>query len=206
MRAPSDDDTKEIPVTVGSEQHRSIFVASLRRQEMARAVTRGLLGVGFVVLVGAVAAVGVVVVQNMTASPPIRRDGARAVPPVSSTPTNTPSASSATTASSSRSTTTTSSSTTTTSSPASGAGAAHITAVLPDAAGPGAVVVVHGSGLISANGIVVARVNGRATRTDCPSTSMCQVTIPPLSRQRGRVPITISTSGGTSNSLSFLYD
>ena len=183
MREPSDDDTKEIPVAVGSEQHRSVFVASLRRQEMARAVTRGLLGVGFVVLVGAVAAVGVVVVQNMTASPPIRRDGARAVPPVSSTPTNTPSASSATTASPSRSTTTTS--------PASGEGAAHITAVSPDAAGPGAVVVVHGSGLISANGIVLARVDGRATRTDCPSTSSCQVTIPPLSRHRGRVPITI---------------
>lgn len=77
--------------------------------------------------------------------------------------------------------------------------------VSPSSAGPGATVTVTGSGFYSSNGVVLARVDGRPTGTDCPARSYCRVQIPNLGGGPHRVSLTISTSAGTSNSASFLY-
>lgn len=66
-------------------------------------------------------------------------------------------------------------------------------------------MIVHGANFVSANGVVLARVDGQATRTDCPQRDECYVTIPDLGSRRRRVLVTITTSAGTSNALRFHY-
>lgn len=200
-------DTQEIPAVAVPERHRAVFVATQQRRRQAHLVARGLMALAFLAVIGGAAAVGTVVVQHMTSAPPGQPAGRRTI---SARSTGNSGRSGSTTSTSSRPTSTststsTATSTTTTTVAASGPGAPHLTAVTPPAAGPGAVVWVHGSGLVSADGIVLARVDGQATRTDCPSRDSCEVTIPPLPRSHQRVPITVTTSGGRSNSLSFYY-
>lgn len=80
-----------------------------------------------------------------------------------------------------------------------------LSSVLPAAGGPGQAVVVRGLDLVSSNGIVLARVDGRPTRTDCTTRDSCDVTIPALGGPPRVVALTITTTGGTSNVLRFGY-
>lgn len=109
---------------------------------------------------------------------------------------------SATTTSSTVSTTTTSSTPSTTTTPGS---LPQLSSVSPSAAGAGTVVVVHGTNFFSRNGLVLARFGAQPARTDCPSQTMCMVTVPALPGSTSTVALTISTESGTSNALSFHY-
>ena len=89
--------------------------------------------------------------------------------------------------------------------PPSSAGAPRLAAVTPASARPGATVVVHGTNLFSPNGVVLARVDGQATRTDCPSRTSCDVTIPRLGGHKATAAITVTTALGTSNTVYLHY-
>jgi hypothetical protein len=90
-------------------------------------------------------------------------------------------------------------------SPPSGPGSPSLRAVNPPRGRPGRVVVVSGTDFFSANGLVVARVGGQETRTDCPTRTSCDVTIPDLGSRPARVRLTITTETGKSNALWFRY-
>lgn len=79
-----------------------------------------------------------------------------------------------------------------------------LSSITPSSGTGGIVVVVHGRDFISRNGLIDAYVDGQLTRVDCPSQDTCDVTIPTLPR-KGAVPLTITTSGGRSNTLYFHY-
>ncbi|MHB1509223.1 MAG: IPT/TIG domain-containing protein [Acidimicrobiales bacterium] len=85
---------------------------------------------------------------------------------------------------------------------ASAPGAVSIT---PSQGLAGVVVVVRGRNFFSANGLVLARVNGQPTQTRCPTQTSCLVTIPKIPGGPSRVTVTITTESGTSNSVPFKY-
>jgi hypothetical protein len=72
-------------------------------------------------------------------------------------------------------------------------------------ASAGTVLVVHGSGFVSSNGIVLARFNGQAAPTNCPAENLCHVTVPQLAGSPPKISLTISTKSGTSNALLVSY-
>ncbi len=80
-----------------------------------------------------------------------------------------------------------------------------LVSVEPRQAGPGSVLVLGGRGFFSANGVIVAEVAGHPAPTRCPQQSQCEVTVPDLHRRAGKVPISITTSSGTSNVVFFEY-
>ena len=80
-----------------------------------------------------------------------------------------------------------------------------ITSLTPNEGAAGQTVVIAGSGLMSSDGQVVARFGGVVAPTSCPSVSSCTATAPPAPAGTAQVPVTVSTAGGTSNSLSFTY-
>lgn len=80
-----------------------------------------------------------------------------------------------------------------------------LVSIVPGQGAGGSVVVVHGRNFFSRNGLIVAHVDGRPVPTSCPAQTSCDVTIPHLSRSAGTVPVTITTSSGTSNTLFFHY-
>lgn len=83
--------------------------------------------------------------------------------------------------------------------------APQLTAISPAGGAPGQVVKVFGANLISSNGIVVASFNGQLTRTDCPVTTACDVTVPSLGPTPGTAIVTVTTAQGRSNGLAFSY-
>jgi hypothetical protein len=73
---------------------------------------------------------------------------------------------------------------------------------LKPAAGPvGSTVDVIGTGLYSANRVVVAWFGTRGAPTRCPTNKLCIVTVP--SRISGSVAVRIHTETGWSNALTF---
>jgi hypothetical protein len=74
----------------------------------------------------------------------------------------------------------------------------------PKAASAGQSVVITGARFMSSNGTIVAAFNGTEAPTDCPQSTSCTVTVPSLSTS-GTVHVTVTTSAGTSNVLSFTY-
>jgi hypothetical protein len=107
--------------------------------------------------------------------------------------------------------TSTSPSTTPTPSTAAGAGAAPgpgtpvLSSLAPATGVPGQSVVVSGANLLSSDGQIVARFGGQVAPTDCPAPSSCTVTVPSATGPPTAIPVTITTSSGTSNPLTFAY-
>jgi hypothetical protein len=66
-------------------------------------------------------------------------------------------------------------------------------------------VVVSGVNLISADGQILARFNGAAAPTRCPTQTSCTVTVPSMGAGPSSVTLTVTTAAGTSNALTFSY-
>jgi cytoskeletal protein RodZ len=200
MGEPRTVDTQEIPVVAPSRPGRERAEPVVRNRR-ARLVARGLLVSGFVVAVVLIAGLGVLLVRKVTSTPP----GSAKGPPSTVLRSSSGSLPSTTAAPSSSTSPSTTSTSTTTSLPASGPGAPRLSGVSPASGRAGAVVVVQGSGLVSSNGEVVAYVAGQPTGTNCPTRDSCDVTIPQLGAAHRTVSLTITTSGGRSNSVAFNY-
>lgn len=96
--------------------------------------------------------------------------------------------------------------TSTTASPAPSAGGPPaIISLTPVTGGPGTPVTVTGSGFLSADGSIVAHVDGQVAPTSCPDQTTCTVTVPSLPGGPGTVPVTVTTDAGTSAPASFSY-
>jgi hypothetical protein len=65
--------------------------------------------------------------------------------------------------------------------------------------------VISGANLISSDGQILARFNGQAAPTRCPTQTSCNVTVPTISGAASSVTVTVTTAQGTSNSLAFSY-
>ncbi len=86
------------------------------------------------------------------------------------------------------------------------AGAAPVlSSITPATGGPGQTVVISGSGLMSADGQIVATFGGQVAPTSCPSPNTCLATVPDIAGAPPTVPVKLSTAGGTSNAMSFAY-
>lgn len=84
-------------------------------------------------------------------------------------------------------------------------GAPVISSVSPSSGSSGQTLQVAGSNFLSSDGQIVATFAGQVAPTSCPSQTMCTVTVPPSSAPPGPVPVTITTSAGTSNTVTFTY-
>ncbi len=84
-------------------------------------------------------------------------------------------------------------------------GAPRLSSASPSSGRAGQVVVVDGSGLYSSSGNVVAYFGGASARTRCSSQSSCTVTVPDLGSRPSAIPLTIRTTQGRSNALTFAY-
>jgi len=80
-----------------------------------------------------------------------------------------------------------------------------ISSLTPDQGPVGQQVVIAGSGLMSSDGQVLAHFGAVIAPTSCPQTTTCTATAPPGPVSGTQVPLTVSTAGGTSNSLTFTY-
>lgn len=100
----------------------------------------------------------------------------------------------------------TSSSTTTTSSApqATPGGPPVIASISPSSGAAGQGIQVAGSNFLSSDGQIVASFNGQVAPTSCPAENACTVTVPPMSGSQS-AQVTITTAGGTSNSVTFTY-
>lgn len=79
-----------------------------------------------------------------------------------------------------------------------------LSSVSPASGSAGQTVTVTGSKLYSSNGHITALVGSAAAGVACPSETTCQVTLPTL-HTHGKVPLTLTTTGGRSNSLTLNY-
>jgi hypothetical protein len=89
--------------------------------------------------------------------------------------------------------------------PPTAGGGPQISSISPAAGTAGQVVTVSGANLVSSDGQVLARFNGQAAGTQCPTRTSCTVTVPSLSGGTSSVTVTITTAEGTSNALPFSY-
>ena len=97
------------------------------------------------------------------------------------------------------------STTTTTTAVASTPGAMPVISALDPASGTaGQAIGVSGANFLSSTGQIVATFNGQVAPTSCPSQNACSVTVPPLP-QASTAQVTITTSSGTSNAVTFTY-
>jgi hypothetical protein len=90
-------------------------------------------------------------------------------------------------------------------SPPASASAPRISSASPSSGAAGQIVVVDGSGLYSSTGQVVAYFGGASAPTSCSSQTSCTVTVPDLGTGPSTVPLTIVTTQGRSNALTFAY-
>lgn len=175
--------------------------------------TRALLTtVAAAVLVIVVAGIALGLALRSPARPATSRTGASRRPPAShhgngtrtgtgAAKTPTPGKSTGTTGAAAPTTTTAPPAT----APPAPTGAPRLSAVSPSSGGPGRTVVVSGTGLVSSNGEVVAYFGGSAAPTSCSTQTSCTVSVPGLGTGPSRVPLTIVTAKGRSNSLAFSY-
>jgi IPT/TIG domain len=95
--------------------------------------------------------------------------------------------------------------TTTTNVPSTPGSPPQITSLSPASGSPGQTLTVNGSQFLSSDGSIVASFNGQVTATSCPSQAVCTVTVPPPSPGASSAQVTIATSSGTSNAVTFSY-
>ena len=84
-------------------------------------------------------------------------------------------------------------------------GAPVISSLSPSSGSSGQTLQVAGSNFLSSDGQIVATFAGQVAPTSCPSQTMCSVTVPPSAAPPGPVPVSITTSAGTSNTVTFTY-
>jgi hypothetical protein len=84
-------------------------------------------------------------------------------------------------------------------------GAPVIASLSPSSGSSGQTVQVSGSNFLSSDGQIVATFGGQVAPTSCPTQTTCTVTVPPGSPPSGSAPVTITTSAGTSNAITFNY-
>ena len=94
--------------------------------------------------------------------------------------------------------------TTTTSAPATGSGPV-LSAIEPASGAPGQVIVVSGSNLMSTSGQISAQFGAETSTVACLAPTSCLVIVPTNGSPSATVPLTITTDGGTSNTLNFTY-
>jgi len=94
--------------------------------------------------------------------------------------------------------------TTTSTAPVVPGGPPVISALTPSSAAAGQALEVAGSNFLSTNGQIEATFNGQVAPTNCPTQNSCNVTVPP-SAGLTSVQVTINTSDGTSNAMTFTY-
>ena len=90
------------------------------------------------------------------------------------------------------------------SAPAPGGGPV-LSAISPDVGQPGQTVDIQGTGLMSADGLIVVMFGAQQASTSCPSQQGCVVTVPPPLPGQPAVPVQVKTAAGVSNSLTFRY-
>lgn len=100
------------------------------------------------------------------------------------------------------STSTTGSNTSTTVAVAPG-GPPVISSLDPSSGSAGQSVTVAGGNFLSTSGQIVATFNGQVAPTSCPAQNTCTITVPSSTSPSAQVVIT--TSGGTSNAVTFTY-
>jgi hypothetical protein len=67
-------------------------------------------------------------------------------------------------------------------------------------------LTISGADFMSSNGEIEASFGGQTAPISCPQQSTCTVTVPNLSSSpQGSVPLTITTSAGTSQPTAFDY-
>ena len=79
-----------------------------------------------------------------------------------------------------------------------------ISALNPSSGPAGESVQVAGSNFLSSNGRIVATFDGQAASTSCPAQNTCTVTVPAATGSPS-AQVTITTSSGTSNAVTFTY-
>jgi len=79
-----------------------------------------------------------------------------------------------------------------------------LSSLSPASGGAGQSVTISGTNFLSSTGQIVAQFEGQSAPTSCPDATTCTVTVPTLAGQ-GDVPVTLTTSSGTSNALIFRY-
>jgi hypothetical protein len=94
--------------------------------------------------------------------------------------------------------------TTTTSAPATGSGPV-LSSIEPISGTPGQIIVVSGSNLMSTSGQITAQFGAETSTVACLAQTSCLVIVPPNGSPAATVPLTITTDGGTSNTLNFTY-
>jgi len=88
---------------------------------------------------------------------------------------------------------------------ATGGGVPVLSSLVPSSGTAGQVVVISGVNLFSADGQVLARFDRQAAPTKCPVQTSCTVVVPVITGSSPAVAVTITTSAGTSNTLTFVY-
>ena len=73
----------------------------------------------------------------------------------------------------------------------------------PSSGSAGQSVTVAGANFLSTSGQIVATFNGQVAPTSCPAQNTCTITVPSSTSPSAQVVIT--TSGGTSNAVTFTY-
>ena len=102
-------------------------------------------------------------------------------------------------------TTTPATTTPATTTPATTTGVPKLSSASPSSGAAGQTVVVDGSALYSSTGEVVAYFGSASAPTSCTSQTSCTITVPDLGTSPSTVPLTIVTSQGRSNALTFAY-
>ena len=130
--------------------------------------------------------------------------GATVVAPATTTPATTTPATT-TPATTTPVTTTPATTTPATTTPATTTGVPKLSSASPSSGAAGQTVVVDGSALYSSTGEVVAYFGSASAPTSCTSQTSCTITVPDLGTSPSTVPLTIVTSQGRSNALTFAY-
>lgn len=87
----------------------------------------------------------------------------------------------------------------------SGGGLPEIGSIAPASGPAGQSVVISGTDLFSADGVVQVFFGTQDAPVRCPSQTSCTAVVPELPGPARTLPVTVSTEAGTSNALSFSY-
>ncbi|HXW79260.1 MAG TPA: IPT/TIG domain-containing protein [Acidimicrobiales bacterium] len=81
-----------------------------------------------------------------------------------------------------------------------------LAALSPSSGAAGQTVTISGSNFLSSDGVITVSFGGRPAPIDCPDQDTCTATVPTApSGSSGPVRVTVTTSSGTSNPVTFTY-
>jgi hypothetical protein len=84
-------------------------------------------------------------------------------------------------------------------------GAPTLSSMTPASGSAGQTVVVAGANFMSSNGQILFQFGSQPAPTSCPVQTSCTITVPANTGPPSVVPVTATTSDGTSNTLYFVY-